>query len=255
MYFELYNGASYEEQDNDNDQKNNFPLARTNFKKEKVLFDLSSFEMKETDEEIFKDNYEMLSLRQLEAQIDSTELRSQKSFDKFNRFVTNQTYLFKDTLATNTIHQDSLISTTELISTLAPKQKTKLYQNTLKMLRNAKSYNTSAINNTKQQKKRIERYKIEWHRKFAIPFMSLILFFVGAPLGAITRKGGIGLPVLISIVFFIFYYVIGITGEKLVKQGELFAHQGMWLAPIILTPLAIFLTVKAANDSRILKFK
>ena len=82
-----------------------------------------------------------------------------------------------------------------------------------------------------------------------MPFACLIFFFVGAPLGAIIRKGGFGLPFLVSIVFFLVYYVVSIFGRKFVEDGSLLAWQGMWLSTMLTLPLGIFFTLKAANDS------
>jgi len=93
------------------------------------------------------------------------------------------------------------------------------------------------------------RHKIEWHRKFTLSFACLILFFVGAPLGAIIRKGGLGMPVVVSVIFFLMYHVLSITGEKMVKEGVIEPYEGMWVASIFFLPIGVFLTYKATNDS------
>jgi lipopolysaccharide export system permease protein len=99
---------------------------------------------------------------------------------------------------------------------------------------------------------RIRRHQIEWHRKFALSFACFVFFFIGAPLGAIVRKGGFGTPVVISIFLFIFYYILSISGEKFVREGVLPAYIGMWISSFVLMPLGIFLTYKATTDSVIL---
>jgi len=100
--------------------------------------------------------------------------------------------------------------------------------------------------------KQINKYEIEWHRKFALSFACFVLFFIGAPLGAIIRKGGLGLPVVISVLLFIIFHIISITAEKFAKESVITPFQGMWVASAILLPIGIFLTVKATTDSAML---
>ena len=95
----------------------------------------------------------------------------------------------------------------------------------------------------------IRRYLIEYNKKFTLAFSCLVLFFIGAPLGAIIRKGGLGLPVVVSVVFFLIYHIISTVGEKYVKGGNLSPVVGMWLAIFVLTPVGLFLTYKATIDS------
>jgi lipopolysaccharide export system permease protein len=99
------------------------------------------------------------------------------------------------------------------------------------------------------RKKTIARHEIEWHRKFTLSFACFILFFIGAPLGAIIKKGGLGMPVVVSVLFFIIFHIISITGEKFAREGVLPAYKGMWLASLILLPLGAILTYKATSDS------
>ena len=96
------------------------------------------------------------------------------------------------------------------------------------------------------------RSQIEWHSKWSLPVSILIFFLIGAPLGAIIRKGGLGMPIVISVIFFVIYYIISITGQKLAKEGTWAAVYGMWLSTFILTPVAAYLTYKATNDSSLL---
>jgi len=95
----------------------------------------------------------------------------------------------------------------------------------------------------------IRRHQIEWHRKFTLSFACFILFFIGAPFGAIIRKGGLGLPLVISVILFVLYHVISMTGEKSVRAGAIPAYEGMWIASAILLPVGILLTLKATTDS------
>jgi lipopolysaccharide export system permease protein len=95
----------------------------------------------------------------------------------------------------------------------------------------------------------VTKHEIEWHRKFTLSFACLIFFFIGAPLGAIIRKGGLGAPVVISVVMFIIYYIIDTAGLKMAREGLWTAFQGMWLSSSILLPIGVFLTYKAAVDA------
>jgi lipopolysaccharide export system permease protein len=95
----------------------------------------------------------------------------------------------------------------------------------------------------------IRKHEIELYRKFTLAFACLIFFFIGAPLGAITRKGGLGAPVVISVVMFIIYYIIDNTGYKMAREALWPCWAGMWLSSFVLLPIGIFLTIKAASDS------
>ena len=102
-------------------------------------------------------------------------------------------------------------------------------------------------------KKTIIRHQIEMQRKFTLSFACLIFFFIGAPLGAIIRKGGIGMPIVISVFLFIFYYIIDTAGYKLARDGRVEVWEGIWASSAVLLPLGIFLTYKAVNDSAVFK--
>jgi lipopolysaccharide export system permease protein len=115
--------------------------------------------------------------------------------------------------------------------------------------RNVKSMTDDAANDLEIKNKSLAKHKIEWQRKFTLSFACLILFFIGAPLGAIIRKGGLGMPVVISIIFFVIYHVISISGEKFAREGVVPPWKGMWMSSLILLPIGIFLTVKATSDS------
>ena len=114
------------------------------------------------------------------------------------------------------------------------------------------TFNEAFVSDLEYRDQFISKHQIEWHRKFTLSIACLILFFIGAPLGAIIRKGGLGMPVIISVLFFLLFHISSITGEKMVKSGEFSAFAGMWLSSFILTPIGIFLTYKATTDSVIM---
>lgn len=95
----------------------------------------------------------------------------------------------------------------------------------------------------------LRRHKVEWHKRFTLTLACVFFFFIGAPLGAIIRKGGLGVPIIVSLAIFIFYYIINVSGEKMAKSGEWFIPFGVWLSSMILCPIGAFLTYKANKDS------
>ena len=116
--------------------------------------------------------------------------------------------------------------------------------------------NSKEISNSKRSfeynQKKIYKHQIEFHKKFTLSFACIIFFFIGAPLGSIIRKGGLGTPLVISVLLFIVYYIISMTGENFAEKGVMPAYIGMWISSAIFLPAGIFLTYKATNDSVIL---
>ncbi|MEO7983245.1 MAG: LptF/LptG family permease, partial [Bacteroidota bacterium] len=102
-----------------------------------------------------------------------------------------------------------------------------------------------------QKRKDMRFYLIEWHRKFALSFACFVLFMIGAPLGSIIRKGGLGTPLIFAIIFFMIFYFSSTAGEKFAKENSLSPFGGMWLATFILLPVGIFLIYKAMHDSQL----
>ena len=115
--------------------------------------------------------------------------------------------------------------------------------------RNAFSFDETL---TKDSLTQLYKSKNDWHRKLSLPISVIIFFLIGAPLGAIIRKGGLGTPIVISVFFFVVYYIITLMGEKASTEGVWSAVMGMWLSSIVLTPVAIYLMIKATNDSSLL---
>jgi lipopolysaccharide export system permease protein len=103
----------------------------------------------------------------------------------------------------------------------------------------------------KDKERNLRKLKIEWHRKITLSLACLVLFLIGAPLGSIIRKGGLGTPLIFAIIFFMIFYFSSTTGEKFAKENTLSPFTGMWLATFILLPVGLFLTYKAMRDSRL----
>lgn len=246
MVLELYDGYQYDEMRG----KNN-PLLRSDFEKHTIRMELTGFNMNETDESLWKSHYQMMNVGQLNVAIDSLDSTIEQRVDDFVQAIDYRMIFLSDT----TYHPDSFDVDTSgfaLMADLESTEKVQVYSTAINLSRANKTYAASMQDELKNRFKTLNRYIIEWHRKFTLSVACLVLFFVGAPLGAIIRKGGLGMPVVVSVMFFLIWHITSITGEKLVKQGEMSGISGMWMATVLLTPIGIFLTYKATTDSVLL---
>lgn len=245
----LYDGYNYDEK-TDKRTHPSRPFQRTYFSEQYRRFDLSAFRMMRTNEELFKNHYQMLNLAQLEYSTDSLRKEMELRVNNFtNTSLQNYTYInqvdsvkFPDSTVVVTNHLAALNNMTfdERIQALDKSL------NNVKNSRNTVEYQKTDIT---ERTSLIRKHEVEWHLKYTLSFACLVLFFIGAPLGAIIRKGGLGLPLVISVVFFVIYHVISMTGKKSVISGAMEPLTGMWLSSFVLLPLGIFLTYKSNNDS------
>ncbi len=254
----LKNGHSYEEVVSQNN-KGFRPLTRTSFKEETIVMDMRDFKMIRTDESLFKDNYQMMNISQLSSEIDSLKIESKERNITLLNQVNKNYNLFSDTIISKESISDSLIDAMLVqknwIDVYTVDEKKRIFENALNLARTNQSY--MSVNNlsSKNALETESRYKIEWHKKFTLSFACIVLFFIGAPLGAIIRKGGIGMPAVVSVCFFLIFHVLTITGEKSAKEGVWEAWQGAWLASFVLLHIGIFLTYKATRDSALFDFE
>jgi lipopolysaccharide export system permease protein len=137
------------------------------------------------------------------------------------------------------------------IDTLPLDKKTAIISRATSQARQSRSSLNRNEDTAKDSLNKLYRSQVEWHRKVALPVSIIIFFLIGAPLGAIIRKGGLAMPVVVSVLFFVVYYVISIAGEKMAKEGTWDAAFGMWFSSLILLPIAIYLTRIATNDSNL----
>lgn len=247
LIFTLYDGKSYEEMEG-----SKFPHMGSSFDEEVIRFDLSGFQIQRTDKEIFKDNYQMLNLSQLEDAMDTLNMQLDQRKNEFGELIIKRTNPIK--LHADSSRAESLNDTTlqGLYTDFVTHKRTDIIEAAMSQVRGNKTFAVGKADMFDSNARRIRRHEIEWHRKFTLSIACIILFFIGAPLGAIIRKGGLGLPVVISVVFFLVFHISSITGEKLAKQGEMIPTTGMWMATVILLPIGIFLTYKATTDSSLL---
>lgn len=245
LLLNLRKGSSYEEQEN-RPGKFSRPLMRTEFEEEMVRFDLSSFKMTRTNEQLFKDNYQMLNLRQLSYTSDSLEKRIKDKHSDFFKVLTGMINI--DSGKTKTVFKP-VTREDDFIKNFPPDRQKLIVSSAIYSARNIKNMTDDTVQDLEIKSKSLAKHQIEWQRKFTLSFACLILFFIGAPLGAIIKKGGLGTPVVVSIIFFLIYHVISISGEKFAREGVIPPWKGMWISSIILLPIGIFLTYKATTDS------
>ncbi|MBR3846997.1 MAG: LptF/LptG family permease, partial [Alistipes sp.] len=135
---------------------------------------------------------------------------------------------------------------------LSTRDKERIWDQAAASARNSRNLFSFDETNAKEALNQLYKSKVEWHKKMSLPVSIMIFFLIGAPLGAIIRKGGLGMPVVVSVLFFVIYYIISLSGEKAAKEGNWDAIYGMWLSTFVLSPIAIYLTYKATNDSTLL---
>ena len=237
----LYNGHSYIDITKNN-RKAKKPYRTTHFKENLIRFNLSSFSKMNNSEDLYKGHYAMLSNKQLAIAIDSLNLKLKDKKETFTNNIINK-YNSKSKM-------DSLVILDD-ISLLKQKQQ---FDIAINKLRTNKSIVNSNKDDLEYRNIIITKHKIEWHRKISLAVACILLFLIGSSMGAIIRKGGFGLPVLISVFFFIIYHVLSIIGEKAAKDLSMYAYEGIWLANIVFLPIALFLIHKAKNDSKLFDF-
>ena len=240
MELYLYDGNSYIEIENNNKKKKSIN-RKISFQKDLIRFDLSSFNMKNS-EMLYKGHYAMLNNTQLSYSIDSL---NNKLIDKENLIKVRVTENYKYD-KTNKV--DSVISLDKL-------NNKRINETAINKLRILKSVSKSNSDDLNYKKTIIAKHKIEWHRKISLAFACVIMFLIGAPLGSIIRKGGFSVPLLISILLFVIYYVISITGEKTAKDLSASPLEGMWISNFVFIPISLILISLALRNSRIPKFK
>ena len=139
----------------------------------------------------------------------------------------------------------------ERMENLSLVQRKELLNNALMRAKNSRNTINYEEDSYKQTLNDLYRSEIEWHRKVSLLVSVMIFFLIGAPLGAIIRKGGLGMPVVVSVLFFVVYYIISMAGEKMARDGIRDAFEGMWLSSFILLPIAFYLIYKSTNDSNL----
>jgi lipopolysaccharide export system permease protein len=255
LVFRLFNGTNYEERMDLRHSDLTHPFQQTKFQEQFQTFDLSAFQLTRTDEKLFKNNFEMLNMKQLRHSIDSLEgdlnderIRSDKNF---------QQNFYPGTKPDTTLIAAKPVSvkvsdTSDILNLVSPGKRPIMLREARNTAKSARENILAMKDILDSKQKLISKHLIVLHKKFTFSIACFLLFFIGAPLGAIIRKGGLGLPAVISTIFFILFWILSFTGEKYTVAGVLPAWQGMWIAPAVIMPIGIFLTWKATIDATLL---
>jgi lipopolysaccharide export system permease protein len=249
LEFTLYNGTRYQEDGSMTDT--NTAFTQMAFKQYKKVFDLSALKMMNASDSIFKNDSKMFSIRQLNRSIDSSEKIKDSLGNRMTAQIDKQLPYFNppDSIWNKPYVQSG--KAVKIKNIIPDSLKPSVYATALSNAYSMKSlidFPSTEIDSINDD---LRDGNIEWHRKFALSFSCLILFFIGAPLGAIIRKGGFGLPLVFAIIFFLVFHLLNVFGEKFAKTGTLSVFEGMWLSIMCLMPVGAFLTYKAMNDSQL----
>ncbi|MBC5643960.1 LptF/LptG family permease [Parabacteroides sp. BX2] len=280
LVLSLFNGESFENlsegQTGSNNRKTAVPYRRETFSTKDILIDFDA-NFTRTDESFMQNQYMGKQLKDLQTSIDSMTVRLdsikainsknvydmsyKKTFSKPKRELSQQaemgtgnTATVNDTDSLTKISNEpvKIINFDSLYKAEAPSGQAALLVRAKSNIESVKADYYFKAATLGDEAYKVRRHLTEWHKKFTLSFACMVFFFIGAPLGAIIRKGGLGMPVVISVILFIFYYIIDNIGFKMARDGIWEAREGMWLSSAILAPLGIFLTYKAVNDSVIL---
>ena len=269
LILSLFNGESFENLKSQSQRgkvKSAVPYRRESFETKDILIAFDA-NFNRTDESFMQNQYMGKNLQSLQTSIDSMGIRLDSLRNDNAKVAIRQSYLQQFTeykSVKDTVVQVSKVDSLELIAqhidvnidsiynALSPGKQSSVLNKTKTKIDNMRSELIFKASTIGDESQRMRLHKTEWHKKFTLSVACLVFFFIGAPLGAIIRKGGLGMPVVISVFLFIFYYIIDNIGYKMARNGIWEAWEGMWLSTAVLTPLGAFLTYKAANDSVIL---
>ena len=261
IVFTLYNGSNYIEVVDDKEYKSKRPFETMAFEKQFVSFDISDFSMTESDESSMKGHQSMLNINQLVVAIDSLESSSAERHSSFKNSFKNRLQHFSSKDVTNANNQSKgkkaeldtiTVFKWPLLENFGQKEQESIVNMAITATKNQIDNIDLNIRDFERQETNIRKHQQVLHEKFSLSIACLLFFFIGAPLGAIIRKGGLGLPIVISVIFFVIYYIITITSQRIAIAGDIPIFIGVWLSSIIILPIGIFLTVKATTDSSIL---
>lgn len=263
VIFTLFDGFNYQDLYNTRNYRDNRPFDRMRFSEQRLKFDLTEFNLTRTQEDLFKSHYTMLNLKQLNYFIDSLGQRFDERRERYIGMFYNR-YQYLSTIDSNLLAGKPgtvIIDPTAqkppavkwpVLENFLPNEQFNITEMALSAARNNRDNVSFNRNDFDYQSENIRKHEIVWHKKFTLSIACLLLFFVGAPLGAIVRKGGLGLPVVMAVILFVFYHILSITGEKAARVGDLNVFFGVWLSSVVLLPLGLFLTFKSATDAPLL---
>lgn len=263
MVLNLYSGVNYtEETPKERKDINKRPYRRDKFDEQTIRVQVQDFEFSRRDEGIYKNMYRMLNLKQLNLMEDTlnekyySQLRNYMMQVNINSTITKRTHnltVKNDSLKRElNISPDSVFVFNQYFNGLDKWVKAEIAGSAHEKARNNMQNLNLYEGQLYQRKKNINKYKMERHRKFTLSLAVLIFFFIGAPLGAIIRKGGLGMPVVVSVLLFVAYYIVSMTGEKSAREDVWQMFTGMWFSSLVFFPIGVWLSFKAGTDSAIM---
>lgn len=246
----LRDGNRYEEVVDNTQPQNKKPFSQLNFKQLQVNIELEDFKLQRTDESSFKGYGEMLNIWQIDSVADSTNRKLMRRIKELTQ-QTQTSFFARTSFSLKTANKYPTASVKQFYDSLKPQDFKVCVQNAMSIARgNSGVLEVSGININKDHLD-VLNLLTEWHKKIVVCFACIVLFFVGAPLGAIIKKGGLGLPVVVAVFFFLAYFILTEAFTSLAYEGTLPPWQAVWAPIVIFMPISIFLTYKAAKDSSI----
>lgn len=246
LLFTLYDGYSYSEPtDGENYEKR--PLTSIGFDEQVMTFDISSFAYEKSDAQLFSNHYQMLNVAQLDSTVGSLEESLKGRYEDYGTSMVDKLRVYsycKEHAGDSTAY----IDVAQFLADTTAEHRHKVLTQSRAAAFNALSDVQMYRQCVKSDKEYINRHYIELMRKFTLSVACLLLFFIGAPFGSIVRKGGLGMPLVASVVFFVLYYVIGMIYEKSVRESAI-GPVGMWVATFVFIPIGALLTWQATTDS------
>ena len=243
MLFTLFDGCSYSENTGGGSEEN-YPFTRIRFERNEMSFDLSSFAFDKSDESIFQGGYQMMNTSQL----DSNIVRLKASREEMIEGQKHNLMIMGVNAAnySNRKFGDNVYDIQTLLDSLDGRTLHRVCIDASSKAERVLNDTKIGAQNYSSQSEYINRHYIEWNRKFTLSIACIVLFLVGAPFGSIVRKGGLGLPLVASVVFFVLYYVVGMIAEKAVREGAI-GSWGMWISTFVMLPIGIYLTYLAVR--------
>ena len=249
----LYNGYNYDDSYG-NSKKFQRPFKRIEFDQEVIRFDLSQFNLQKSDESIYKTNYKNLNRQDLQANIEHVDSVLKSKVEVYDSLSTAKFELIKSNASVDNCPDTARCDYLKrpILSHFEKEKHDEIVSEALNYATRDQTLASSKYSTLDYNSQLLRKYEAEQQSRYAIAVACFVLFLVGAPLGAIIRKGGLGLPLVLAVGIFIMYYIIFTSGQKSVIEGSLNPIFGLWLANIITFPIGLFLTIKANSDSPVM---
>jgi lipopolysaccharide export system permease protein len=244
----LYDGYYYEEviPKNYMDRKK-LPFAKATFKKDIINMDLSKLNNVDINDQSVTNTTTMLNYSELRYTIDSLHKSNSKNIISFADNIYQRTGVATMNTSTKKMPKGTPFKT-DLLASYTNLQKAQIYQVANSNITNIGYTIDSSKDEMDNNQKNLNSHWLALFDKFVIAYACLMMFFIGAPLGAIIRKGGLGLPIVFAVLIFITFHILNTLGKKVAEENEIIPFLGSWMSSIVLTPLAILLTYRATND-------